>query len=371
MQAIARVNRVFHGKPGGLVVDYLGPATELKKALAQYTQADQEGTGIPIEQAIEVLLEKYEIVQGILHGFGYSKFFDGTASERIAVIPEAMDFILQQENGQQRFTQAVTELSKAFALVATHDDAVPIREEVAFFQCLRAQFGKLESNGGDGNASRQDLDAAVRQIFSKSVASNEVIDIFSAAGMDRPDISILSDEFLAEVRDMPQRNLALEVLRNLLSDEIKTRSRKNLVQSRLFSEMLEKTIKKYQNRSIGAVQVIAELVEMAKEMREARRKGEALGLSEDEEAFYEALEDNDSAISVLGDKVLCTIARDLVDGVRNSVSIDWTVKESVRAKLRVIVKKILKKHGYPPDKAAKATETVLKQAELLCADWAA
>ncbi|WP_237229072.1 type I restriction endonuclease subunit R [Rubinisphaera sp. JC750] len=371
MQAIARVNRVFHGKPGGLVVDYLGLATELKKALAQYTQADQEGTGIPIEQALDVLLEKYEIVQGILHGFDYSKFFNGTASERIAVIPEAMDFILQQEKGQQRFTQAVTELSKAFALVATHDDAVAIREEIAFFQCLRAQFGKLESNGDDGNASRQDLDAAVRQILSKSVASNEVIDIFSAAGMDRPDISILSDEFLAEVRDMPQRNLALEVLRKLLSDEIKTRSRKNLAQSRLFSEMLEKTIKKYQNRSIGAAQVIAELVEMAKEMREARRKGEALGLSEDEEAFYEALEVNDSAVSVLGDKVLCTIARDLVDGVRNSVTIDWTVKESVRAKLRVMVKKILKKHGYPPDKAPKAIETVLKQAELLCVDWAA
>ncbi|WP_417851100.1 HsdR family type I site-specific deoxyribonuclease [Thalassoglobus sp.] len=371
MQAIARVNRVFHGKPGGLVVDYLGLATELKKALAQYTQADQEGTGIPIEQALEVLLEKYEIVQGILHGYDYSKFFNGTASERIGVIPEAMDFILRQDNGQQRFTQSVTELSKAFALVATHDDAVAIREEVAFFQCLRAQFGKLESGGGDGKASKEDLDAAVRQILSKSVASDEVIDIFSAAGMDRPDISILSDEFLAEVRDMPQRNLALEVLRKLLSDEIKTRSRKNLVQSRLFSEMLEKTIKKYQNRSIDAAQVIAELVEMAKEMREARRKGESLGLTEDEEAFYEALEVNDSAVAVLGDKALCAIARELVDGVRNSVSIDWTVKESVRAKLRVMVKKILKKHGYPPDKAAKATETVLKQAELLCADWVA
>lgn len=371
MQAIARVNRVFHGKPGGLVVDYLGLAVELKRALAQYTKSDQDRTGIPIEQALEVLLEKYEIVQDLLHGIDYSKFFSGTASERIGVIPAAMDFILEKDNGQTRFVQAVTELSQAFALVATHDDAVKIREEVAFFQCLRAQFAKLASSGGDGKPSKDDLDAAVRQIISKSVASDEVIDIFAAAGLDRPDISILSDEFLAEVRDMPQRNLALEVLRKLLSDEIKARSRKNLVQSRLFSEMLDKTIKKYQNRSIDAAQVIAELVEMAKELREARRKGESLGLSEDEEAFYEALEINDSAVAVLGDKVLCTIARELVNGIRNSVTIDWTVKESVRARLRIMVKKILKKHGYPPDKQAKAIETVLEQAKLLCADWAA
>jgi type I restriction enzyme R subunit len=370
MQAIARVNRVFKNKPGGLVVDYLGLAAELKKALAQYTKTDRDDTGIPIDQVLEVLMEKYEIVQGILHGFDYSKFFSGKASERVSVIPEAMDFILQQEDGQSRFVQAVTELSKAYALVATHDDAVKIREEVAFFQCLRAQFAKLGGGGGDDGPSKEDLDAAVRQIISKSVASDEVVDIFAAAGMDRPDISILSDEFLAEVRDMPQRNLALEVLRKLLSDEIKSRSRKNLVQSRSFAEMLEKTIKKYQNRSIDAAQVINALVELAKEMREARKRGESLGLTEDEEAFYEALEVNDSAVAVLGDKALCAIARELVDTVRRNVTIDWTVKESVRAKLRVMVKKILKRHGYPPDKQAQATETVLKQAELLCIDWA-
>jgi type I restriction enzyme R subunit len=248
---------------------------------------------------------------------------------------------------------------------------VKLREEVAFFQCLRAQFAKLASSGDGGGPTKDDLDAAVRQIISKSVASNEVVDIFAAAGMDRPDISILSDEFLAEVRDMPQKNLALEVLRKLLSDEIKTRSRKNLVQSRSFLEMLEKSIKKYQNRSIDAAQVIAELVELAKEMRDAHKRGEQLGLSEDEEAFYEALEVNDSAVRVLGDSALCAIARDLVDAVRRNATIDWTVKESVRAKLRVMVKKILKKHGYPPDKQAQATETVLKQAELLCVDWAA
>ena len=316
-------------------------------------------------------MEKYEVVQGILHGFDYSKFFTGKASQRVSVIPEAMDFILKQEDGQSRFVQAVTELSKAYALVATHDDAVKIREEVAFFQCLRAQFAKLVGGGGGGDGpTKEDLDAAVRQIISKSVASDEVVDIFAAAGMDRPDISILSDEFLAEVRHMPHRNLALEVLRKLLSDEIKARSRKNLVQSRSFAEMLEKTIKKYQNRSIDAAQVINALVELAKEMREARKRGEALGLTEDEEAFYEALEVNDSAVAVLGDQALCSIARELVDTVRRNVTIDWTVKESVRAKLRVMVKKILKKHGYPPDKQEKAVTTVLQQAELLCQDWA-
>jgi type I restriction enzyme R subunit len=266
--------------------------------------------------------------------------------------------------------QAVTELSKAFALVGTHDEALPLREEVAFFQCLRAQFAKLGESGGRGGPSPEELDAAVRQIISRSVASDEVIDIFAAAGLDRPDISILSDEFLAEVRDMPQRNLALEVLRKLLSDEIKARSRKNLVQSRSFAEMLDNTIKKYQNRSVDAAQVIAELVALAQQMREAKQRGAALGLSEDEEAFYEALEVNDSAVAVLGDKALCAIARELVDTVRRNVTIDWAVKDSVRAKLRLLVKKTLKKHGYPPDKQTQAADTVLKQAELLCADWA-
>lgn len=370
MQAIARVNRVFKDKPGGLVVDYLGLAAELKKALAQYTQADQQDTGVPVEQALEVLLEKYEIVTGILHGFDYSEFFTGTPAERVSVIPAAMDFILKQDNGQLRFVQAVTELSKAFALVSTHENAIEIREEVAFFQCLRAQFSKLAGTGGQGGPSAEDYDAAVRQIISKSVASNEVVDIFKAAGLDRPDISILSDEFLAEVRDMPQRNLALEVLRKLLSDQIKAREKKNLVQSRSFAEMLEKSIRAYQNRSIDAAQVISELVKLAQEMREAHKRGENLGLSDDEIAFYDALEVNDSAVSVLGEPTLRDIARELVETVRRNVSIDWTAKESVRAKLRVLVKKILKKYGYPPDKQLIATETVLKHAELLCAEWA-
>ena len=367
MQAIARVNRVFNDKPGGLVVDYLGLAAELKKALAQYTKADREDTGIPIEEALDVLLEKYEVVKNLLHGFNYSRFFSGSAGERVQVIPAAMDFILQQDDGQKRYVQAVTELSKAFALVATHDTAAALREDVAFFQCLKAQFGKLGPS--DGGPTQAELDAAVRQIISRSVASDEVIDIFSAAGMERPDISILSDEFLAEVQGLPHKNLALETLRKLLSDEIKACSRRNLVQSRSFAEMLGNSIKRYQNRSIDAAQVIAELVELAKDMREAQHRGVDLGLTDDEVAFYDALEVNDSAVKVLGDETLRTIARELLESVRKNVSIDWTVKESVRAKLRVLVKRILKKYGYPPDKQAAATEVVLQQAELLCADW--
>lgn len=368
MQAIARVNRVFRDKPGGLVVDYLGLAAELKKALKDYTEQDRDNVGIPTDQAVEVLLEKYEVVAGMFHGHDYSLFFTGTPSQRLAVIPSAIDFILQLDDGKARYLQAVTELSKAYALVSTHDRAVELREEIAFFQCIRAQIAKMTGEG-DGK-SGEDLDHAVRQIISRAVASDQVIDIFAAAGMQQPNIAILSDEFLAEVRHLPQRNLALEMLRKLLNDEIKARAKKNLVQSRSFAEMLERSIRAYQNRSLDAAHVIAELVELAKRMREAHRRGEDLGMSDDELAFYDALEVNDSAVKVLGDQTLRTIAHELVHSVRRNVTIDWTVKESVRAKLRAMVKRILRKYGYPPDKQAKATETVLKQAELLCADWA-
>lgn len=368
MQAIARVNRVFRDKPGGLVVDYLGLADQLKKALADYTERDRDQTGIPLEQAIEVLLEKYEVVVAMLHGFDYSKFTTGTPAERLAVIPAAMDFILTQDDGKARFMQAVTALSKAFALTATDEHAIAIREEVALFQAVRAQFAKMTPAHGK---TPDQLDTAVRQIISRAVASDQVVDIFAAAGLKHPDISILSDEFLAEIQGMPQRNLALEMLRKLLNDEIKARARKNLVQSRSFAEMLERTIRQYQNRALETAQVIAELIELARHMREAYRRGEDLGLTDDEVAFYDALEVNDSAVKVLGDDTLRTIARELVDSVRRNVTIDWTVKESARAKLRTIVKRILRKYGYPPDKQEKATLTVLAQAELLCKDWAA
>lgn len=368
MQAIARVNRVFKDKPGGLVVDYLGIADELKKALSDYTERDRDMTGIPQEEAVAVMLEKFEIVLSMFHGFDYTRFFSGDPSGRLTVIKEAMEHILSQDDGKNRFMQAVTELSKAFALSVPHEKAIEIRDHVGFFQTVRASLAKNTITGGK---SPNILDSAVRQIVSKAIASDEVIDIFASAGLRKPDISILSDEFLDEVRHMPQRNLALEVLKKLLNDEIKTRSRRNLVLSMSFAEMLEQTIRKYQNRTIDAAKVIMELIELAKEMREAHKRGEKLNLTEEELAFYDALETNDSAVKVLGDETLRAIARELVETVKKNVAIDWTVKESVKAKLRTMVKRILRKYGYPPDKQEKATQTVLSQAELLCAEWVA
>ncbi len=366
MQAIARVNRVFKDKPGGLVVDYLGIAEELKKALSDYTENDRDMTGIPQEEAVAIMLEKFEVVEAMYHSFDYARFFSGSPAEQLTVIKEAMEHVLSQEDGKNRFLQAVTELSKAFALSVPHEKALEIRDHVGFFQAVRSALAKTTTTGGKGV---DNLDSAVRQIVSKAVASEEVVDIFAAAGLKKPDISILSDEFLEEVRHMPQRNLAMEVLKKLLNDEIKSRAKKSLVQSRSFAEMLERTIRKYQNRTIDAAKVILELIELAKELREAHRRGEKLNLSDDELAFYDALETSDSAVKVLGDDTLKNIARELVDTVRKNVTIDWTVKEGVKAKLRTLVKRILRKYGYPPDKQEKATQTVLSQAELLCAEW--
>ena len=369
MQAIARVNRVFKDKPGGLVVDYLGLADQLKKALADYTESG--GKGRPVfdqEEAVAKMLELFEVCAGMFHGFDYSIFKTGSAKERTGIVPPAIEHVLRQDNGKERFMAAVTQLSKAFALSVPHDRAIAIQDDVGFFQTVRAALAKTTNGGGKGE---EELNAAVRQIVSRAVASDQVIDIFAAAGLKTPDISILSDEFLAEIKGLPHRNLAFEVLKKLLTDEIKTRSRENLVQSRLFSEMLAESIRKYQNRSIETAQVIQELIELAKEMREAHRQGEKLGLTEEELAFYDALEVNDSAVKVLGDETLKTIACELVEMVRGNVTIDWTLKEGVRAKLRTMVKRILRKYGYPPDKQDKATQTVLEQAELLCKDWAA
>jgi len=367
MQAIARVNRVFRDKPGGLIVDYLGIAEELKKALANYIEADPDReTVFSQEDAVAIMLEKFEVVSSMFHGFDYSKFFIGMPAGRLSVIKPAMQHILAQKDGKERLLQSVTELSKAFALSVPHEDALRIKDNVGFFQAIRAAIAKYTLVPGK---SKEELDTAVRQIVSRAVSSDKVIDIFGTVGLKKPDISILSDEFLAEIQGMPHRNLAIEVLQKLLNDEIKTRSKKNLVLSRSFAEMLEKTIRKYQNRTIEAAQVILELIGLAKEMREAKSRGAKLGLNDDEEAFYDALGVNDSAVQVLGDETLKTIAKELVEAVRRNVTIDWTVKESVRAKLRTIVKRILRKYGYPPDKQEKATLTVLEQAELLCKDW--
>ena len=368
MQAIARVNRVFKDKPGGLVVDYLGLADQLKRALADYTEAGGRGNAaIDQKEAVAVMLEKYEVVVSMYHGFDYASLLQAEPAKRLKGIAAAMEHILQMEDGKKRYFAEVTVLSKAFALAVPNEEALRIRDEVGFFQEVRAGLVKATVEG-EGK-TLEEMDTAIRQLVSRAVASEEVIDIFAAAGLKKPDISILSDDFLQEVRQIPHKNLAVELLRKLLNDEIKANSRKNVVQARSFAEMLEKTIRKYQNRAIEAAQVIEELIELAKEMREAKLRGDDLGMTDDEIAFYDALEVNDSAVQVLGDETLKTIAQELVTAVRRSVTIDWTVRENARAQIRVIVKRILRKYGYPPDKREKATQTVLEQAEVLCKEW--
>ncbi|MDE0458335.1 MAG: type I restriction endonuclease subunit R, partial [Chromatiales bacterium] len=369
MQAIARVNRVFRDKPGGLVVDYLGLAQELKRALATYTESGGTGrTALNQGEAVVVMLEKYDICCALFHGFDRSVWVTGTPQERLSLLPAAQEHILAQENGKDRCIQAVRDLSRAFALAVPHEDAIRIRDDVGFFQAVQSVLAKRAAAIARSN---EELDQAVRQIISRAVAPEGVIDIFAAAGLEKPDISILSDEFLAEVRGMPQRNLAVELLQKLLKGELAVRRRKNVVQARSFAEMLEQTLRRYQNRAVEAAQVIEELIRLAREMREANARGEQLGLSDDELAFYDALETNDSAVQVLGDETLRDIARELVDTVRRNVTIDWTLRENVRANLRRLVRRILRKHGYPPDKQEKATRTVLEQAEALSAGWAA
>jgi type I restriction enzyme R subunit len=336
MQAIARVNRVFKDKPGGLVVDYLGLAYELKQALASYTESGGTGkTAIDHEEAVAVMQEKYEVCCGIVHGFDWSAWKIGSPQQRLSILPVAQEHVLVQTDSKLRLIKAVSELSKAFALAVPHDAALAIPDDVGFFQAVKAVLAK---SAPSDRRSPEEIDHAIRQIVSRAVASDEVIDIFAAAGLKTPDISILSDEFLAEVRGLPRRNLAVEMLRKLLEGEIKTRRRKNVVQARSFAEMLENAIKRYQNRAIETAQVIEELIALAKELREADRRGEKLGLSEEELAFYDALETNDSTVAVLGDKTLRTIAQELVKTVRANITIDWTSRENVRAHLRVLVK---------------------------------
>ncbi|MCG2738634.1 MAG: type I restriction endonuclease subunit R [Syntrophaceae bacterium] len=367
MQAIARVNRVFKDKPGGLVVDYLGVAHELKAALATYTESGGTGrTAINQEEAVAVMLEKHEICCGIFHGFDWAAWKTGGPRKRLSILPAAQEHVLSKQDGKSRLSKAVTELSRAFALAVPHLKALEIRDDVGFFQAVKAVLAK---GAGGAGRSPEALEHAIRQIVSRAVASDEVIDIFAAAGLKKPDISILSDEFLSEVRGMPQRNLAVEILRKLLDGEIKTRKRKNIVQGRSFAEMLENAIRRYQNRAIETAQVIEELITLAKDLREASRRGETLGLTEDEVAFYDALEVNDSAVKVLGDETLRIIAQELVRTVRGNLKIDWTVRENVRAEMRVMIKRILRRYGYPPDKQARATELVLEQAEVLCQEW--
>jgi type I restriction enzyme R subunit len=368
MQAIARVNRVFKDKPGGLIVDYLGLAHELRAALATYTQSGGTGqTAIDQEEAVAVMIEKYEVCCGIFHGFDWSPWKSGRAPHQVSLLASAQEHVVAQVEGKARLDRAVGDLSKAFALAVPHEKAMAIRDDVGFFQAVKTVLAKGVVVDGK---SPEEIDHAIRQIVSRAVASDEVIDIFAAAGLTKPDISVLSEEFLAEVQGMPQRNLAVEMLRKLLEGEIKTRGRKNVVQARSFAEMLEESIRRYQNRAIETAQVIEELITLARDMREATSRGDKLGLTEDEIAFYDALEVNDSAVQVLGDATLREIAQELLRTVRANVRIDWTVRENVRAQMRVMIKRILRRYGYPPDKQARATELVLEQAEVICRDWA-
>lgn len=370
MQAIARVNRVFRDKPGGLVVDYLGIADALKRALLTYTASGGKGQAtVDQAQAVAVMMEKYEVVCDLLHGFDYEAILKAEAAQRMTGIAEAMEFVLGLEDGKRRYVQAVSALSKAFALAVPHERAMAIRDEVGLLQEIRSALVKIAVS--ESERSPDEMESAIRQLVSRAVYSTEVVDIFAAAGLEKPDISILSDDFLADVRRLPQRNLALELLKRLINDEIKTRMRKNVVQARSFAEMLEEAVRKYQNRAIEAAQVIEELIKLAKEMRAAQSRGEELGLSDDEVAFYDALSDNESAREVLGDDKLRLLAQELVGRVKQSVTIDWQVRENARAQIRVLVKRLLRKYGYPPDMEQRATELVLEQAEVLCKDWAA
>jgi type I restriction enzyme R subunit len=368
MQAIARVNRVFKDKPGGLVVDYIGIADALKRALHTYTASGGKGQAtIDQEQAVAVMLEKYEVVRDLLHGFDYAAILTAEPAKGMSGVAQAMEFVLGLEDGKKRYVQAVTALSKAFALAVPHEQAMAIRDEVGLFQEIRAALVKATMS--ESERTPDEMESAIRQLVSRAVYSTEIVDIFAAAGLDKPDISILSDEFLADVQHLPQRNLAFELLKKLINDEIKTRMKKNVVQARSFSEMLEQSVRKYQNRAIEAAQVIDELIRLAKEMREAQSRGQNMGLSEDEVAFYDALAENESAKEVIGDEKLRFLAQELVERVKQSVTIDWQVRENARAHIRVLVKRILRKYGYPPDMQARATELVLEQAEVLCKDW--
>jgi type I restriction enzyme, R subunit len=369
MQAIARVNRVFRDKPGGLVVDYLGLADQLKYALAMYTQSGGRGSpSIDTAQAIAAMLEKHEVACGMMHGFDWSKWQTGTPADKMSLLPGAQEHILRKENGKERFVQVVTELSQAFALCAGTDEAIEIRDGIGFFQAVKAALAKKRGQ----RKSTEDLDHAVRQLVAKAIApEGEIIDVFQAAGLKQPDISILSDQFLAEVRGLKYKNVAAELLAKLLGDEIKVRSKRNLVQSREFSDMLKKTLNAYHNRAIATQEVIEELIKLAKQLSEADQRGVDLGLNDDEVAFYDALAANNSALEIMGKDNLKVIETELVTQVRKSVTIDWTLRESARARIKVLVKRILKKHGYPPDLQEEATQTVLAQAELLCAEWAA
>ena len=368
MQAIARVNRVYKDKPGGLIVDYMGVGAELKKALTNYTEND--GKGKPVfdqEQAVKLMAEKYQIVSEMFHGFDYRKFFRLKPGERMSFIPTAMEHILKENGKKERFTREVTALLKARSLAVPHEKAREIEKDAGFFEAIKSVLNKTTQTNETKNEKSE---YAIKQILSKAVISDRIVDIFEAAGIRKPNVSILSEDFLLEVRKMPEKNLAFEALKKLLNDEIRLISKKNMIRAKSFTDMLDKTIKRYTNKSVEAAQIIEEIIEVAKKVREEKSRGQKLKMSEEEMAFYDALEVNDSAVKILGDKILRHIALELTEEIRKSATIDWTQRENVRAQIRVKVKRILIKHGYPPDKTKKATKTVVEQAELMAKNTA-
>jgi len=382
MQAIARVNRVFRDKPAGLVVDYIGIAQNLKAALAQYSARDQETTGIDEAEAVAVLLEKYEVVRTMYHGFDYTSSLNALPQQRLAMMAEAIEWILDSQqqwaaaettaegkkSALRSYQDAVLALSKAYALASASDEARVIRDEVGFFQAIRAALAK--SATGSGVAS-QERDFAIQQIVSRAVISTEIVDILKAAGIQSPDISILSDEFLAEVQQIQKKNLALEALRKLINDGIRSRSKANIVETRAFSERLEGAVARYHANAITTVEVLQELIKLAKDIRAARQRGEESGLSDEEIAFYDALAENESAAQAMGDGKLKVIAHELLVNLKGNISVDWAHRDSARARMRVLVKRILRKYGYPPGLQDSAVQMVLQQAEALSAGWSA
>ncbi len=364
MQAIARVNRVYKDKPGGLIVDYLGIASDLKKALSFYSDSGGKGDpAIAQEKAVQMMLEKLEVVSQMFHGFAYENYFDADTGKKLSVILAAEEHILGLENGKKRYINEVTALSKAFSIAIPHEQAMDVKDEVSFFQAVKSRLAKFDGTGA--GKTDEEVETAIRQVIDKALVTEKVVDVFDAAGIRKPDISILSEEFLWEVKNMEHKNIALEVLKKLLNDEIKTRTKKNLIQSKFLMEMLENSIKKYHNKILTAAEVIEELIELSKEIQKMDKEPQEMGLSDFEYAFYTAIANNESARELMGKDKLRELAVVLFEKVKANASIDWTIKESIKAKLKVIVKRTLRQYGYPPDMQKLATETVLKQAELM------
>lgn len=370
MQAIARVNRVYKDKPGGLIVDYLGIASDLKKALAFYSDAGGKGDpAVAQEQAVALMLEKIEVISAMYHGFPYEDYFDADTSKKLSMILAAEDHILGLENGKKRYIDEVTALSKAFAIAIPHDQAMDAKDEISFFQAVKARLAKFDSTGS--GKTDEEIETTIRQVIDQALVSDQVIDVFDAAGIKKPDISILSDDFLMELKGMQHKNVALEVLKKLLNDEIKSRTKTNLVQSKKLLEMLEQSINRYHNKILTAAEVIDELIKLSKNIVEMDDEPKKLGLTSYEYAFYTAVSNNDSAIELLQQEKLRELAVELTNTIQQNATIDWNIKESVRAKLKVAVKRLLRKYGYPPDMQLLATETVLKQAEMLAKELSA